>query len=168
MHRPAGECGGSSTCRRTEGVWSHKPCRNGGVSSGEAETARLGKRENRVGRKRTIPDFADIRGQGHVKRAAEIAVAGGHNLLMIGPPGSGKSMTARCIAGILPPLDFQESLEITKIYSVLGMVDEEHPLITRRPFRRYTIRRQRRLWSEAGQCRNQGRSAWRTEGYSSG
>lgn len=81
------------------------------------------------------PDFADIRGQGHVKRAAEIAVAGGHNLLMIGPPGSGKSMTARCIAGILPPLDFQESLEITKIYSVLGMVDEEHPLITRRPFR---------------------------------
>ena len=80
-------------------------------------------------------DFADIRGQESVKRAAEIAVAGGHNLLMIGPPGSGKSMTARCIAGILPPLEMEESLEITKIYSVLGMVDEKSPLIFRRPFR---------------------------------
>ncbi len=82
-----------------------------------------------------IPDFADIRGQENVKRAAEIAVAGGHNLLMIGPPGSGKSMTAKCIAGILPPLDMEESLEITKIYSVLGMLDEKEPLIRRRPFR---------------------------------
>lgn len=83
----------------------------------------------------TLPDFADIRGQENVKRAAEIAVAGGHNLLMIGPPGSGKSMTAKCIAGILPPPDMEESLEITKIYSVLGMLDEESPLIRKRPFR---------------------------------
>ena len=83
----------------------------------------------------TLPDFADIRGQENVKRAAEIAVAGGHNLLMIGPPGSGKSMTAKCIAGILPPPDMEESLEITKIYSVLGMLDEKSPLIRKRPFR---------------------------------
>ena len=82
-----------------------------------------------------FPDFADIRGQDNVKRAAEVAVAGGHNLLMIGPPGSGKSMTAKCIAGILPPPDMKESLEITKIYSVLGMLNEKSPLIRKRPFR---------------------------------
>lgn len=80
-------------------------------------------------------DFADICGQNAVKRAAEIAVAGGHNLLMAGPPGSGKSMIARRISTILPELSLEESLEITKIYSVLGMVDKDHPLITCRPFR---------------------------------
>lgn len=80
-------------------------------------------------------DFADICGQKAVKRAAEIAVAGGHNLLMAGPPGSGKSMIAKRIATILPDLTWEESLEITKIYSVLGMVDREHPLIIERPFR---------------------------------
>lgn len=82
-----------------------------------------------------VPDFSDIKGQETVKRAAEIAVAGGHNLLMIGPPGGGKSMTAKCIAGILPPPDMEESLEITKIYSVLGMLNERSPLIRQRPFR---------------------------------
>ena len=82
-----------------------------------------------------ILDFSELCGQENVRRAAEIAVSGGHNLLMIGPPGSGKSMTAKCIAGILPPLDIRESLEITKIYSVLGLVDEERPLIQKRPFR---------------------------------
>ena len=80
-------------------------------------------------------DFSDISGQNAVKRAAEIAVAGGHNLLMAGPPGSGKSMIARRIATILPELSLEESLEITRIYSVLGMIDKEQPLITRRPFR---------------------------------
>lgn len=85
--------------------------------------------------KNIVPDFSEIRGQENVKRAAEIAVAGGHNLLMIGPPGSGKSMTARCMSGILPPLDEKESLEITRIYSVLGMVDRDQPLIKTRPFR---------------------------------
>lgn len=82
-----------------------------------------------------IPDFSELRGQENVKRAAEIAVSGGHNLLMIGPPGSGKSMSAKCIAGILPPLDIKESMEITKIYSVMGMLKEEAPLIRTRPFR---------------------------------
>lgn len=82
-----------------------------------------------------LPDFSQIKGQENVKRAAEIAVSGGHNLLMIGPPGSGKSMTAKCIAGILPPLDLKESMEITRIYSVLGLLEEEMPLIQERPFR---------------------------------
>lgn len=80
-------------------------------------------------------DFSDIRGQKNVKRAAEIAAAGGHNLLLIGPPGSSKSMTARAMAGILPSLCMEESLEITKIYSVAGQLDETYPLIRRRPFR---------------------------------
>ncbi len=81
------------------------------------------------------PDFADIRGQEMVKRAAEIAVSGGHNLLLVGPPGSGKSMTAKRIATILPPLSYEESLEITKIYSIAGLLEANHPLIQRRPFR---------------------------------
>lgn len=80
-------------------------------------------------------DFCHIRGQEIVKRAAEVAVAGGHNLLLAGPPGSGKSMTAKAITSILPSLSMEESLEITRIYSVLGLLREDHPLITARPFR---------------------------------
>lgn len=80
-------------------------------------------------------DFNDIQGQEAVKRAAEVAVAGGHNLLLIGPPGSGKSMTAKRIPGILPPMEAEESMEITKIYSIMGMLDGDSPLIGRRPFR---------------------------------
>ena len=91
----------------------------------------VSQKENEV----SMPDFSQIKGQENVKRAAEIAVSGGHNLLMIGPPGSGKSMTAKCIAGILPPLDLKESMEITRIYSVLGLLKEEMPLIQERPFR---------------------------------
>ena len=83
----------------------------------------------------SFPDFGDLCGQKNVRRAAEIAVAGGHNLLLIGPPGSGKTMTAGCIAGILPPMSTEESMEVTKIYSVMGMVDEKQPLIRKRPFR---------------------------------
>ena len=80
-------------------------------------------------------DYSDIKGQEAVKRAMEVAVAGGHNLLLIGPPGSGKSMMARRVPTILPPPALEESIEITKIYSILGMVDKERPLITGRPFR---------------------------------
>lgn len=80
-------------------------------------------------------DFSDIQGQESVKRAVEVAVSGGHNLLLIGPPGSGKSMIAQRIPTILPSPSHDESLEITKIYSVLGLVDKERPLMTGRPFR---------------------------------
>lgn len=81
------------------------------------------------------PDYADICGQAAVKRAAEVAVAGGHNLLLVGPPGSGKSMTARRIPTIFPPMTLEESMEVTKVYSILGLLDSERPLIQERPFR---------------------------------
>lgn len=106
-----------------------------GFLNGKGVIHRIEKAVKKTEKSRQDCDFGEIRGQENVKRAAEIAVAGGHNLLLIGPPGSGKSMTARCIAGILPPLDRQESLEITRIYSVLGMLDEQSPLIMERPFR---------------------------------
>ncbi len=81
------------------------------------------------------PDYSEIKGQHLVKRAAEIAVAGNHNLLMIGPPGAGKTAIAKRIPGILPPLTKEESIELTTIYSVMGQLDPEHPLKTERPFR---------------------------------
>lgn len=80
-------------------------------------------------------DFSDIRGQEGAVRATLIAAAGMHNLLYIGSPGSGKSMMARRIPGILPPLNREESLELTKIYSIVGLLPKEHPVIRRRPFR---------------------------------
>ncbi len=80
-------------------------------------------------------DFSDVRGQAHVKRALEIAAAGGHNALMIGPPGSGKTMLARRIPGILPRMSLDEALETTKIHSVAGKLDSDTPLIAERPFR---------------------------------
>ncbi|MCL2864003.1 MAG: YifB family Mg chelatase-like AAA ATPase [Lachnospiraceae bacterium] len=80
-------------------------------------------------------DFSDIYGQKAVKRAVEIAVGGGHNILLLGPPGSGKSMIAKRIPTILPPLSLKESLEITKIYSIRGLLNEKHPLIYQPPFR---------------------------------
>lgn len=80
-------------------------------------------------------DFADVRGQESVKRALEVAAAGGHNLIMIGPPGSGKSMMAKRLPSILPPLSLSESLETTQIHSVAGKLSRDTSLITCRPFR---------------------------------
>ena len=80
-------------------------------------------------------DFSDVKGQEHVKRALEIAAAGGHNLIMIGPPGSGKSMLAKRLPSILPPLSLQESLETTQIHSVAGALSADSSLIAKRPFR---------------------------------
>lgn len=82
-----------------------------------------------------VTDFADIRGQEHVKRGLEVAAAGAHNLLMSGPPGSGKTLLARSMPSILPPMNLDEALEVTRIYSVRGLLPPETPLINDRPFR---------------------------------
>jgi magnesium chelatase family protein len=81
------------------------------------------------------PDLSDVRGQQFAKRALEIAAAGGHNILLIGPPGSGKTMMARRLPGILPPLTVAESIDVTKVHSVAGLVPAGGTLVTERPFR---------------------------------
>jgi magnesium chelatase family protein len=81
------------------------------------------------------PDLADVRGQERARRALELAAAGGHNLLLAGPPGTGKTMLGRRLPSILPPLEPREALEVMRIHSVAGVLPPERPLITRRPFR---------------------------------
>ncbi len=82
-----------------------------------------------------LHDFKEVKGQQKAKKALEIAAAGGHNVLMSGSPGSGKTMMAKCMASILPPLELQEALELTKIYSISGLLTPDEPLMTKRPYR---------------------------------
>ena len=85
--------------------------------------------------RRKVPDLTDVKGQAHVKRAMTVAAAGGHNLLMIGPPGTGKTMLASRLPGILPDMTFEEALETTRIFSVAQMTNSKDALIVQRPFR---------------------------------
>ena len=80
-------------------------------------------------------DFAHIKGQEHVKRALEVAAAGGHNVIMQGPPGAGKTLLARAVPGIMPAMSINEALDVTKIYSVCGLLPAGTPLLMQRPFR---------------------------------
>ena len=108
---------------------------NGSGNGGMPQPLRVSARELLTATTEIHQDFQDVRGQHAAKRALEVAAAGGHNILMIGPPGSGKTMLAKRLPGILTPLTFQEALETTKIHSVAGVLDLDKGLVTERPFR---------------------------------
>ncbi len=82
-----------------------------------------------------VPDFSEVKGQEYAKRALEIAAAGGHNVLLVGPPGTGKSMLSKRVSGILPPMELEEALQSSRIHSVLGLLPPEAPILSSRPFR---------------------------------
>ncbi len=100
-----------------------------------AEPVKPGMPPDALERPKYEVDFSDVRGQEHVKRALEVAAAGAHNVLMVGPPGAGKTMLARRLPSIMPPMALEEALDVTKLYSVTGLIPARHGLITTRPFR---------------------------------